>query len=457
MLTSNKITAYLKDPAQFRKEQRILDNGKPYGKCFDQWQEDDIFGPLEHGTKDFYYFELARGNDKTGSVAWFCLQSIILGPHDQDIGIYAVDKEQGKILLDSIKGDLRRNPAIAHGIEIQHSQILLPEKNCRIEISSSDAASSFGIKKTMIIVEELHQWANKDLWDSLLSATGKMPGCKFIVITNAPIHDSLCWEIREMARLDSDWHFYSAPGSLASWISAEWKARMKRMLHPIKYKRLIENQCTCEEDAFVTKEQIDVVTNPARTENIKGEAGQRYFYALDLGLRRDRTARCIVHFDEEKNRVVLDSLRVWVPRGEDVLIEHIEQDMLESAQNFYIRKFICDPWQLQSTIQKLRHRIMIEEFTFTPKSLQELTGNLYHLVDSRRIELYPDAGRFSHKGMEYNLQRELGSVVIKELAAGYRIDHRSGGFSDMVIAFGMAALKAMDPNERYVGCGVSVI
>ncbi len=455
MITDEKIEVYLKDASLFRKENRILDSGKSYGECFDEWQEKQIFGPLDQGGKSFYYFELARGNDKTGSVAWYCLQSIILGPPDQDIGIYAVDKEQAKILLDSIKGDLRRNPVIASGIEIQHSQIILPEKNCRIEISSSDAASSFGIKKTMIIVEELHQWTNKDLWDSLLSATGKIPGCKFIVITNAPVHDSLCWEIREMARTDDDWHFYSAPGSLASWISDAWKNKMKRMLHPIKYRRLIENQCTSEEDAFVTNEQIQAVTNQTLTEKLRGESegGINYFYALDLGLRRDRSARAVVHFDESRRIIVMDSLRVWVPRGADVLIEQVEADMLEISAAFNIRKFICDPWQLQSTIQRLSGRLQIEEFYFTPRSLQELTQNLYHLIESRRIELYPEAGRFTYQGREYDLQKELGSVIIREISAGYRIDHTSGGFSDMVIALGMAALKAMDPKER---CGIGL-
>jgi phage terminase large subunit-like protein len=159
-----------------------------------------------------------------------------------------------------------------------------------------------------------------------------------------------------------------------------------------------------------------------------------YIYALDLGLTRDRTARAIVHLDTKSGKVVLDDLKVWQgSKEEPVNIFDVEEDIRASSKRFMIRKIVCDPWQMQSTIQKLEGAYPIEEFTFTTENVRRLSENLYSLLHNGQLVLYPDEA----------LENELLRLSAKSTSYGWRIDHKSGEYSDRAIALGMAALEVM--------------
>jgi hypothetical protein len=136
---------------------------------------------------------------------------------------------------------------------------------------------------------------------------------------------------------------------------------------------------------------------------------------------------------------VLDSLRVWQGSTDSpVVISEVEAD-LERVNELYHRPAIfCDPWQLKSSVQRLRKRMDINEFAFSGPSVMRLSESLYSLISSGTLRLYPDA----------ELERELLQLQVKQTSIGWRVDHQRGGFSDRAIALGVAALHAVERGSQ---------
>jgi len=153
------------------------------------------------------------------------------------------------------------------------------------------------------------------------------------------------------------------------------------------------------------------------------------FLCIDLDLRRDRTAAVITH--KTSDFVEIDSIEVWEgTRDSPVLLADIEEYIHQASENFSGLKVIIDPWQAESIIQRIPS---IERFTFTTANLEALSKNLYSLFHNGLIRFYPHPG----------LERELLSVNAKQTSYGWRIDHTSGGYSDIVMALGMSCLYSV--------------
>src|SRR5262249_9891383 len=117
-----------------------------------------------------------------------------------------------------------------------------------------------------------------------------------------------------------------------------------------------------------------------------------------------------------------------------VAIAEVEAD-LESINAAFNRPAInADPWQLQGSIQKLRTKIRIREFTFSAQNLRRLGETLFSLIRCGKVRIPNDP----------ELINELLAMEVVQTSYGWRIDHAKGGFSDRVIALGMAALAALD-------------
>ena len=99
---------------------------------------------------------------------------------------------------------------------------------------------------------------------------------------------------------------------------------------------------------------------------------------------------------------------------------------------------IVDPWNLRKTIQERVGDWPIEEFTFSPAHLMQLTSNVFRHVVGKQIEIFSNAGPAQQGKELWNLQRELVTAIIRQMSYGERIDHRKSGYTDRIIALGMA-------------------
>lgn len=129
-----------------------------------------------------------------------------------------------------------------------------------------------------------------------------------------------------------------------------------------------------------------------------------------------------------------------------MVISNVEADLDYCADAFGYPVVVCDPWQMQSTIQRLGGRMRIKEFTFTLENLRRLSEVLYTLIAGTKLRLYHDA----------ELEREILALDAKQTSYGWRIDHKVGGYSDRAMALGMACVAALEntggtPQIRWLG------
>jgi hypothetical protein len=288
----------------------------------------------------------------------------------------------------------------------------------------------------LFIADELWAWRGRELWDALFTATGKTPLWRGIVLSNAGFgFQSVAWEVRELCRTSGPpFYLYSPEGPVASWLTYEWREMQRRSLPPNVYQRLIENKCVEGSGSFITRPQLQACIDPYLVPRLAGQPDVQYVAALDLGLKRDRTALAVGHLDQEENTVVLDVLRTWQgSRSDPVSIAEVEEELLSLAGRFQLRRVAMDPWQLQSSLQRLGQTLPVSEFIFSAESVRRLSEALFNLIQTTRLRLYHDE----------ELEKEFLALNVVQKGYVWRIDHTSAGYSDRAMALGMMAMELL--------------
>ncbi len=412
----------------------------------DPWIVRDVLTPILERNADgpryrVVWIELSRGSAKTSLVAGVALVAALTA-YGTNVFPMASDQDQARLILEALGGQCRRNPKLGQRLKQARDLFAVKQNGSFIRVLASDAPSGFGLgpdaRRLLFICDELTQWRTRDMFDMAMTTLPKVRDAQLIVITNAGVRGSWQEEARrqvEAMAADGRAYLFAAEGVIASWLRAEDLALAEAGTHPTTFARYFGNIWVDAASAFITREDLGRCVDPTWRPQVEADGdGSRYVYAVDLGLTRDRTARAVAHYDPGEERVVLDDLRVWQGTKDDpVLITDIEADMERCDAAFRQPVMLADPWQMQGTIQRLAGRYRLQEFTFTAENVRRLSETLYSLLHNGQLRLYPDA----------ELERELLRLEAKETSYGWRIDHRSGGFSDRAIALGMACLHAV--------------
>lgn len=435
----SRLDDYLADPMLFRKEQIVLDaGGRLLGDALEPWQEDCIFDPLDERQDDgryrhrLAYFELPRGHAKTTMIACEAVTQLVFGGPDWRGHIAAGDKEQARELFHAAATFIRRNPNLEGDFSIQRDRIVARATGATLRLHSSDAPTAHGLQVDWFAIDEFWNQPSRDLWDALYTAAVKRPNWRGIVITTAGFDKrTICWEVRELAQARDEFYFFAAPGRIASWITDEEIDRQRETLPAHIFQRLHENQWVEGSGSFIGRDALKRCFDDRFQREAYGWRGQEYVLAVDLGLTKDRTALAIMH--NEDNFVVLDDLQVWEGHhGAPVKIAEVEDAIESAAQRFRLARVVCDPWQMQRTIQRFGG--LVEEFRFSAQSVARLSANLLHLITSGRLRLFPDDDLFE----------ELVALQAEQTSYGWRIDHARNEHDDRAMALGMAALTLRD-------------
>jgi len=422
-----------------------LQDGRTIGEAStrDPWIVDNLLRPIFQVDADglpshpLCYFELARGHGKSQDGGGVALTEAFLYP-GTEVVVAAADVEQASIVLDHIDGFVQRSPQLAAHVERGPNMRTFP--GSRVRVISSDAATAWGLggvyPRFRLICDELVQWKagrGEELWEALYSATGKVRDAQTLIFSNAGWDADRAWQyrIRESARLEPFAHLYAPEGVVASWIEAKWIEQQRKLLPPAAFERVIENRWVAQFGDFISAEQLDACTDSTLAPIASGSGV--FFGAIDLGLVKDRTAFAILQ--SRNGRFELCEMQVWQgTRAKPVSIEHIERAIIDATERFPGLRLYADRWQFEHSLQRLRSRgVRIARFEFSETSVQRLSESLYRSITSRTLALYPG---------ETELRRELLGLVVKEGPRGWRMDHRSSGYSDRAVALAMAVALA---------------
>ncbi|MGG7577349.1 terminase large subunit [Rhizobium sp. Nf11,1] len=154
-----------------------------------------IYGPRNpDGTRVVkkVFLMLGRGNRKTShAAAWSLLH--LLGPEAVPAGqviFAACDREQAGIGFREAANIVRMDRRLVAATKINDAfnsakQILNRRNGATLKAISSDGKAQHGTTPNFILVDEIHQWKGRDLWEALDSGTTKVADPLTIICTTA--------------------------------------------------------------------------------------------------------------------------------------------------------------------------------------------------------------------------------------------------------------------------------
>ncbi len=429
----------------------ILEDGSPLH--LEPWQAEEIVRPifttLDEDGRRRYNLALVGLPKKNGKSTLASLVALymLLCDNEREPEVYSVagSQAQAAIIHRQVSRAIQRSPLLAGEVKINNDNIVRKDGRGFYKVLSSEAPQQHGLNPSCVVFDEAWNQPNYDLYEALTTSPARREPLT-LIITYAgykPYAGQLLWDLYErgLSGVDEKMFFYWASGrdgNKASWITEEYLRQQESRLPAHVFQRLHLNQWTTGEGSLLSREDIEAAVDPGLSPVFQGNPSYQYHLALDLGLKRDRTALAIVHRD--KGMVFLDLMKTWTaPRGGEVQVDEVERYILDLKRAFNFSSIVFDPYQSEGLKQRLQAKgLPISVFNFSGATWPQLTMNLLSLFKDKRVRLY------EHEG----LIRELQQVSIVEQAYGYKLQNvKAGTHDDMVVALGMAALKAMEGAE----------
>lgn len=177
----------------------------------DRWQERivrAIYGPRHpDGSRivKTVVLLLPRGNRKTTLGAALSLLHTV-GPEripGGEVLTAASDRKQARLAYAEAAGIIAATPEIGKVVSVQDykNRIVSRKHRSFFESISSDAGTQHGRTPAFALVDELHAWKKRDLWDVVKSGLVKVPNSLMIVATTAGRgQENISWNIIDDAR-----------------------------------------------------------------------------------------------------------------------------------------------------------------------------------------------------------------------------------------------------------------
>ncbi|PZP72304.1 MAG: terminase [Delftia acidovorans] len=182
------------------------------GRSFqlDRWQERiirKVYGDTKpDGTRRIktVFALIPRGNRKTTLGAALCL--LALGPEripGSQVVSAAVDRDQARIALEEMKGVISAHPKLEAAFQVQDTKNRITHRKSAAfyRAMSADAATAHGRTPVFALIDELHAWKKRDLWDAIKTGLVKTPGSLLVVTTTAGIgRENVAHDMYQYAR-----------------------------------------------------------------------------------------------------------------------------------------------------------------------------------------------------------------------------------------------------------------
>lgn len=436
-------------------ESRIVKDAGPYREVGYAWQY-----MLDWSLLNFprVYHQLARGHDKTERETWWMLLWGLTAPHGQGY-CCGVDKENAQLYKIAAEWIVENHPDIFSDWKIHNYDLKNKRNGCHIRILASDEQSNYGLTPDLVLATDLHGWTNKGFWTAIHGAMGKRPNARMWLESNALAlgTEQIHWirPIRDFAKdehertrgkglkpgpgeNDKRWFFYAPPMFLAPWQKnqlREWAG----MWLPSAFRRFVMNQDSSEGNQYLTEEQV------AQCEREKGphapRPGATTVVTTDLGLSTDAACVAVVSEYVIKGVQYIDCNEMVVftgSRDQPVNIDTVVACANSFAKLYRARKF-CDPWEMRHVMQQ---DASWEEYTLSPNNIKNITSRLWRTVVGKRARLWKNMApamqvKGGGKPRQWDLKTELTEAVLKDTSYGQRVDHKSAGFTDRLMALGM--------------------
>lgn len=184
--------------------------GKPFN--LSDWEWKDLIAPAYGWMRaDGYrrirriYCEIAKKNGKSTIGAGVGNYGFI-GDGEAGAEVYCVatKRDQAVMIHDEAKRMVKASPDLYRRVRINHAThtITYETQNAKFAALSSDGPGTEGVNAHYLIIDELHAWKDRVLWDSLRYASAARMQPMTWMFTTAGVYDitSIGWQEHEYAR-----------------------------------------------------------------------------------------------------------------------------------------------------------------------------------------------------------------------------------------------------------------
>jgi hypothetical protein len=428
----------------------VLEDGRRWGEAAVPVQWTDARAILE-AEVPYHFLTRARGFSKTADLGACAIAALLtqLSPGSRSYGL-AADRDQGRLLVDSVLGFTQRTPELAGALDVDSYRVTARRSGATLDVLAADAPGSWGLRPAFVVIDELSAWGEtagpRRLFDAVMSALGKVPGARAVVICSAGDPSHWSFKVLEHARVDALWRTHEVEGA-APWMPADRLEEQRRRLLPSMFRRLFENEWCAGEDRLTTLDDVRACMTAGESV-LAPQAGVNYVVSVDLGVTNDRSVVCVCSRTSltgadgtQRSGVALDRIEVWQPRpGAPVDLGVVEAAIFELHHSYNHSPVVMDPWQGLLIAQNLRaRRVPVREFTFSSASVSHLATTLFRLLSDRLLDLPDDDA----------LADELAHVQLRETSPGvYRMDHSPDRHDDRAVALALGAHVLLDAPPR---------
>ena len=410
-------------------------------------------------------YSCPKKSGKTTFAGIHALTTLLLfGGSYPEATICANDQEQsvGRVFT-MIRRIIESSPLLKREAKITQDRITFPAFDVTITAIPSNFATAAGGNQNISVFDEL--WAftserSRRLWDELVPPPTRQIACRLTTTYAGYEGESLLLQDLyrrglQQPQIGDDLHagdgilMFWSHSPVAPWQDERWLAEMRRTLRPNAYQRLVLNEFASAECQFVDMAAWDSCVQPSLTPT-SGAAAD---------LRRGRCSRTSVTAPRLSPSPLIRRRRwcAWCstacspPRRVIPSTSSIRSRPPSSIgdERFVLRQVLFDPFQMAAVSQRLaKAHVPIEEYPQTVPNLTAATSNLFDLIQSRSIALYPDAA------MRLAVSRAIIVECIERLAArqveAAAQDRRCGRVVDGMLGRGAWAGEA---RLRFVRAG----
>ncbi len=458
--SNDRFKRWRQDPIRFITECLVdPETGKPFELY--PAQEQFIREALKTGPDGrLLYPELVFGaikkSGKTALAAMVMLYVIVClgGPYAEGYCVANdLDQAQGRVFQAAAR-IVEKSPLLSGAAKITANQIVFASTGATITAIASDYAGAAGANPTVTTFDELWGYTSersRRLWDEMVPVPTRKISLR-LTVTYAGFEgeSELLQELynRGLKGVEIAPALYQQPGLLvawhrrpiAPWQRPEWIEQMRQTLRPNAFLRLISNQWVSSESDFVDMDWWTACTDSDLSPEL-ADPRLSVWCGVDASVKRDSTAVVACTFDHEIKKVRLVWHRIFQPSPEDPLDFEatIEKTLRELQRRFYVREVRYDPFQMVSSAQRLTNAgVPMIEFPQSVPNLTEASSNLYELIKSHNLAVYPDE----------DLRVAVSRCVALETSRGWRISKEKASHKiDVVVALAQAALGAVQGGQ----------
>lgn len=424
----------------FRKYLRHS-KGKWAGKPFEliPWQCDDVIYPLfgwmrEDKTRRYRksFIEIPKKNGKSTIAAGIGLYLLVAdGEAGAEVFSAAADRDQASIVHGEAIHMVEASEALQSVLRINQTTktITFEKTKSMYRALSSEAESKEGLNASGIIVDELHVWYGRKLWDALKYAgRARSQPLTFVITTAGDDPLSVCREqydyakgvlagtvnddrffayIRE-AQPNDDWMdpdvWKKANPSLGITINeADFAADMleasKTPTTQASAKRYSLNLWATATNPWLRIEDWNRCEEPYTADMLEGMTCHA---GLDLAKTRDMTALVLI-FRHEETRILRLLPFFWLPEAAVHDPDKPEEYRVWAREGLLevTPGNVCDYTFITRRLVELKERFDIRELAFDPYNAEQLTQELESEHDLKRIAFPQTIQHFTEPTKEF--------------------------------------------------------